>query len=89
MKVLVLGSKGQRGRCLYDQFIRTDYQVIYETRADFNITDLSSSSEHMALIEPEIVINASAYKAVNKVEDNKKIRYEQLCVLITCMVVRL
>ena len=72
MKVLVLGSKGQLGRCLYDQLIKTDYEVVYASRADFDIGDLSSLSENVSLIKPDIVINASAYTAVDKAEDDKK-----------------
>ena len=29
MKILVLGSKGQLGRCLHDQLVRSNYEVIY------------------------------------------------------------
>ena len=72
MKVLVLGSKGQLGRCLYDQLIKTDYEVVYASRADFDIGDLSSLSENVSLIKPDIVINAGAYTAVDKAEDDKQ-----------------
>ena len=72
MKVLVLGSKGQLGLCLYDQLIKTDYQVVYASRADFDLGDLYSLSKNVSSIKPDIVINAGAYTAVDKAEDDKQ-----------------
>jgi dTDP-4-dehydrorhamnose reductase len=73
MKVLVLGSKGQLGCCLSDQLSKTDYKVVYSSRADFDISELSSLNENISLIRPNIVINASAYTAVDMAEDDKEI----------------
>jgi dTDP-4-dehydrorhamnose reductase len=70
MKVLVLGSKGQLGRCLYDQLEKTNYEVFYTSRAEFDLSDLDSITENLSLIRPTIVINASAYTAVDKAEDD-------------------
>ncbi|MDC0076220.1 dTDP-4-dehydrorhamnose reductase [Gammaproteobacteria bacterium] len=72
MKVLVLGCKGQLGHCLYDQLIKTDYEVVFLSRVDFDIGDLSSLSKNVSLIKPDLVINASAYTAVDKAEDDKQ-----------------
>ena len=72
MKVLVLGSKGQLGRCLYDQLIRTDYDVVYASRSELDIGDLGSLSGNVSLIKPDIVINAGAYTAVDKAEDDQQ-----------------
>ena len=73
MKVLVLGSKGQLGKCLLDQLIKTSYEVIYLSRSDFDIGDLKSLSENMLLLKPAIVINASAYTAVDNAENDHKL----------------
>jgi dTDP-4-dehydrorhamnose reductase len=73
MKVLVLGSKGQLGRCLYDQLIKTDYEVVYASRADIDISDLATLNENISSIKPDIVINASAYTAVDKAEDEPQL----------------
>lgn len=70
MRVLVLGSKGQLGRCLYDQLIKTDYEVVYTSRAEFDIGNLASLNENISLIKPDMVINAGAYTAVDKAEDD-------------------
>jgi len=45
MKVLVLGSQGQLGRCLQDQFTQTNYQVIFHCRADTDITNFAETSK--------------------------------------------
>ena len=68
MSVLVVGSKGQLGRCLYDQLVKTDYEVFYASRSDFDIGDFSSLDENISLLKPNVVINASAYTAVDKAE---------------------
>jgi len=72
MKVLVLGSKGQLGSCLYDELIKTDYEVVYTSRIEFDISDLASLNKNMLLIDPDIVINASAYTAVDKSENDQQ-----------------
>lgn len=72
MNILVLGSKGQLGCCLSDQLSETDYKVVYTTRADFNISELTLLNENLSLIKPNIVINASAYTSVDMAEDDKE-----------------
>jgi dTDP-4-dehydrorhamnose reductase len=72
MKVLVLGCKGQLGQCLYDQFVKTDYQVVYASRADIDIGDLEDLTRYIKSINPFIVINASAYTDVDKAENEPK-----------------
>lgn len=72
MRVLVLGSKGQLGLCLHDQLVKTDYEVIYASRADIDIGDLASLKDNISSIRPDIVINASAYTAVDKAEDESQ-----------------
>ena len=32
MKILILGCNGQLGRCLNDQLVNTDHEVIYTSR---------------------------------------------------------
>lgn len=72
MKVLVLGSKGQLGSCLYDELVKTDYEVVYTSRIEFDISDLASLNKNILLIDPDIVINASAYTAVDKSENDQQ-----------------
>ena len=72
MKVLVLGSKGQLGQCFYNQFYRTDYELFYASRQEIDISDFESTKEEIADIAPQFVINASAYTAVDKAEEDER-----------------
>ena len=71
MKILVLGSKGQLGCCLADQLSDTGYEVIFTSRAEIDISDLVETKVKITDLCPTIVINASAYTAVDKAEDDK------------------
>ena len=68
MKVLVLGSQGQLGQCLQDQLIQTSHRVIYHCRADTDITNFAETSDNLSSLNPDVVVNASAYTAVDKAE---------------------
>ena len=71
MKVLVLGSKGQLGCCLYNQFDSTLHEVIYTSREEIDITNFAATKEKISEINPKVVINASAYTAVDNAEEDK------------------
>jgi dTDP-4-dehydrorhamnose reductase len=72
LKVLVLGSKGQLGRCLSDQFASSDLEVIYTSRSEIDVSNFVDAKEKISIINPGVVINASAYTAVDEAEDNLK-----------------
>tara|TARA_B100000787_G_scaffold170133_1_gene164221 strand:- start:1011 stop:1901 length:891 start_codon:yes stop_codon:yes gene_type:complete len=71
MRMLVLGSKGQLGCCLADQLSYTDYDVIYTSRSEIDMADLAGTKASIIDLRPNIVINASAYTAVDKAEDDQ------------------
>jgi dTDP-4-dehydrorhamnose reductase len=73
MKVLILGSKGQLGRCLYDQLAHTDYEFVYSTRSQIDIVDFKSTRNEIVGIAPDVVINATAYTAVDKAEQEEEL----------------
>ena len=75
MKILVLGSNGQLGRCLADQFSGTDYETIFTSRADIDIADLSGAKDKITKLRPDLIINASAYTAVDKAEQDRDMAY--------------
>jgi dTDP-4-dehydrorhamnose reductase len=70
MKVLVLGCKGQLGRCLNDQLINTNYKVTYTSRDQIDIADFEEARIKITHIVPDVIINASAYTAVDKAEND-------------------
>jgi len=71
MKVLVLGCKGQLGRCLSDQLINTNYEVTYTSRDQIDIANFEKARIKITYIAPDVIINASAYTAVDKAENDK------------------
>lgn len=68
MKILVLGSSGQLGRCLVDQISLLDYDVTFGTRADFDITNGRLVRDEITRLKPTVIINAAAHTAVDKAE---------------------
>ena len=69
MKVVVLGAKGQLGRCLSDQLVGTSHDVTLAAREDIDISDLELTKSKLLMLNPDVVINASAYTAVDKAEE--------------------
>ena len=70
MKILVLGCKGQLGRCFNDQLVNTDHEVIYTSREQINIADFEVTKSKILEFSPDIIINATAYTAVDKAEED-------------------
>jgi dTDP-4-dehydrorhamnose reductase len=71
MKILVLGSKGQLGRCLKDQLINIGSAVLYTSREQIDIADFDGTKNKIFEIRPDVVINATAYTAVDKAEEDQ------------------
>ncbi len=71
MKVLVLGSGGQLGQCLSDQLNDKQNDVVLAPRSQIDFSDLAKVSEQIASFNPKIVINAAAYTAVDKAEQDQ------------------
>ena len=69
MKILVLGSKGQLGQCLNDQLAITEHDVVYTSRGQIDIAEFEVTKTQILKISPDIVINATAYTAVDKAEE--------------------
>ncbi len=72
MKILVLGCKGQLGRCLNDQLINTEHEVIYTSRDQIDIADFEVTKSKILEFSPDLLINATAYTAVDKAEEDQK-----------------
>ncbi len=75
MKVLLLGGKGQLGRCFSDQLKSSNYDVILTSRDQIDISDITTTKKKIREITPDVVINASAYTAVDKAEEDIKTAY--------------
>lgn len=72
MKILVLGCKGQLGRCLNDQLVNTDHEIIYTSRAQIDIANFEVTKSKILDFSPDFIINATAYTAVDKAEEDQK-----------------
>ena len=72
MKILVLGCSGQLGRCLNDQLGNSGYDVVFTSREQINIANFDKTKNKILNISPNIVINASAYTAVDRAEEEQE-----------------
>lgn len=70
MKIIILGCKGQLGRCLHDQLINSANKVIYTSREQIDIADFEVTKTFIVDRAPDLVINATAYTAVDKAEED-------------------
>lgn len=71
-KVLILGAKGMLGQELANIFSDGDYEIIAWDRDDLDIANKKEISEKILDLKPEIIINAAAYNAVDKCEEDEK-----------------
>lgn len=69
-KVLILGAKGMLGQELTNVF-GNDYEVIAWDRGDLDITDKNQIEEKIKALKPKIILNAAAYNAVDKCEEDE------------------
>ena len=68
MRLLIFGSNGQVGQCLRDQLQNFDYEVVFCSREDIDITDKYATRSKILSFNPDIVINAAAYTEVDRSE---------------------
>ncbi|MFL2731103.1 MAG: dTDP-4-dehydrorhamnose reductase [Gammaproteobacteria bacterium] len=70
MKILLLGSEGQLGRCISNKFNNSHYELVDTNRSNLDITENNRVFNFFKSIKPQIVINAAAYAAVDDAESN-------------------
>lgn len=75
MKILVTGANGQVGHCLKQQLIEQDFDVVALTRSELDISDANAVDACIAAIKPAVIINAAAYTAVDKAEQEHELAY--------------
>ncbi|WP_319496822.1 dTDP-4-dehydrorhamnose reductase [uncultured Cohaesibacter sp.] len=70
MKILVIGKTGQVARCLADKSkLFPELELVFEEPPELDLTSEASIAASFARNKPELVINAAAYTAVDKAED--------------------
>ncbi|EKE20627.1 MAG: hypothetical protein ACD_7C00511G0009 [uncultured bacterium] len=69
-KVLILGAKGMLGQELVNVFSKNNYEVAAWDREELDIINEAKTKEKIILLKPEVILNAVAYNAVDKCEEN-------------------
>ncbi|MBU1146630.1 dTDP-4-dehydrorhamnose reductase [Patescibacteria group bacterium] len=72
MKVLIIGSKGMLGQELAREFAENGYEVTTWDKEEIDITKKEEVSKRISDLKPEIIVNAAAYNAVDKIEEGEK-----------------
>lgn len=69
MKILVAGANGQLGKCLHDVSVYfPGHQFIFLGREHFALEQFGMVHAVLQNLQPDVVINAAAYTAVDKAE---------------------
>ncbi|MWN91028.1 dTDP-4-dehydrorhamnose reductase [Gilliamella sp. Pra-s65] len=74
MKVLLTGANGQLGKCFKDIY-PTDWQLLITSSQQLDITDKLAVDNFIAEHRPDVIVNAAAYTAVDKAEDEYELAY--------------
>jgi len=75
MKLLITGAHGQVGSELVAQATHIGHDVYAYGSKELDITHLDQVSECFAKVQPDVVINAAAYTAVDKAETEQSLAY--------------
>lgn len=80
MRVLITGCNGQVGHCLTEQLKKKEDMVILAlTRNDLDISDAHAVEKIVLKFNPNIIINAAAYTAVDTAEKEADLSYQINC----------
>jgi len=71
MKIIITGAKGMLGQALARAF--NEYNLFLYDRDELDITDLSAVRRKLSDIQPDVVINAAAYAAVDECENQREL----------------
>ncbi|MFA7169246.1 MAG: dTDP-4-dehydrorhamnose reductase [Candidatus Paceibacterota bacterium] len=77
MKILILGAKGMLGHELAEAFSdKNKYETMLWDRAELDITDAEEVDKKIKELNPETIINAAAYTAVDQAESEEDLVYK-------------
>ncbi|BAC93066.1 dTDP-4-dehydrorhamnose reductase [Vibrio vulnificus YJ016] len=74
MRVLIVGSSGQLGHCLV-RSLQTEHDILALDRQQLDICEEQAVEKVFATFQPQFVINAAAYTAVDKAESEPEMAY--------------
>ncbi|MEL0579545.1 dTDP-4-dehydrorhamnose reductase [Pectobacterium punjabense] len=72
MKVLLTGANGQLGRCFQDR-LPAEWEILATGSNELDITDLERVAKVVKSFQPDAIVNAAAYTAVDKAESEPEI----------------
>ncbi len=75
MKILITGANGQLGQCLQDVLRPTSHSIVALGSAELDITSEAAVQERLAAEQPDVVINAAAYSAVDRAEEEETLAF--------------
>ena len=76
MKILVLGREGQLARSLAERAAEySDLDFTFASRTDADLSSSGSAAAAIAALRPGLVINAAAYTAVDKAEEEPALAF--------------
>jgi dTDP-4-dehydrorhamnose reductase len=70
-KVIIIGAKGMLGRSLAEVFSSGNYETLLWDREQIDISDKKMVAELIKKENPDLVINAAAHNAVDKIEEDE------------------
>src|SRR6187200_820804 len=69
MKVALTGATGQLSRSLIEKAaVRSGFEIVALGRAEVDLEQPGSAAEAIVRLEPDVVVNAAAYTAVDQAE---------------------
>jgi dTDP-4-dehydrorhamnose reductase len=75
MKILVIGHRGMLAQELLSCFVSADFAVLGRGRPEVDITQATSVRQTLAATQPDILINAAAYTAVDQAETEPDVAF--------------
>jgi len=76
MRILLVGKNGQLGHCFQDIMkARPDYELFAFDSNGLDITNRLQVIDRFKEVAPDIVVNASAYTAVDKAESEAALAF--------------
>ena len=76
MKILVTGANGQVGRSMLDLDGQDGHEIIGLNRQQFDLTKPEEFDRIVDHLEPDAIVNAAAYTAVDKAEDEPDLAHQ-------------
>ncbi|MGO3406072.1 dTDP-4-dehydrorhamnose reductase [Marinomonas sp.] len=75
MRILLTGKNGQLGRCFQDVLKNTSHELFAYDSTGLNISDAQQVKSVIHTMQPDIIVNAAAYTAVDKAEKEPEAAY--------------